>query len=173
MYDIIKNVILNENFDLSWIILNIKKNCSRGDITDDQEEELIVLAQKYAKPENSYAPLQKQIDDLYNKIKELTETVNTNAVGVSALKDAVEELLSIEIKPEEPTVDTEEYPEYVQPTGAHDAYNIGDKITFEGEKYTCKMNGCVWSPKDYPAGWEKIVEQSTLEEPPIVENVQI
>ena len=57
MYDIIKNVILNENFDLKWIILNIKKNCARGDITDDQEEELIVLAQRYAKPENSYAPL--------------------------------------------------------------------------------------------------------------------
>ena len=168
MYDIIKNVILNENFDLSWIILNIKKNCSRGDITDDQEEELIVLAQKYAKPENSYAPLQEQIDDLYGQLKIINE-------DIAKLSERVLDIEKGEpqepVEPEPPAED--EYPEYVQPTGAHDAYNIGDKITFEGEKYTCKMNGCVWSPKDYPAGWEKVVEQSTLEEPPITENVQI
>ena len=28
------------------------------------------------------------------------------------------------------TVSLDEYPEWVQPTGAHDAYNIGDKVTY-------------------------------------------
>ena len=49
---------------------------------------------------------------------------------------------------------TDEWPEYVQPTGAHDAYQVGDKITFNGVHYICRMNARVWSPDVYPAGWE-------------------
>lgn len=52
-------------------------------------------------------------------------------------------------------VSLDEWPEFVQPTGAHDAYKTGDKITFNGEHYVCKMDGCTWSPQDYPAAWEK------------------
>ena len=29
-------------------------------------------------------------------------------------------------------VSLDEWPEFVQPTGSHDAYNKGDKVTFEG-----------------------------------------
>ena len=54
----------------------------------------------------------------------------------------------------------EEYPAYIQPTGAHDSYNTGDKVLFNGKKYTCKMDNCVWSPETYPAGWEEVVEES-------------
>ena len=49
-----------------------------------------------------------------------------------------------------------EYPEWAQPTGAHDAYNIGDKVTFEGKRYTSKINGNTWSPTAYPAGWQLV-----------------
>ena len=48
-----------------------------------------------------------------------------------------------------------EWPEFVQPTGAQDAYNTGDKMTFNGEHYVSLIDGNVWSPADYPAGWEK------------------
>ena len=47
-------------------------------------------------------------------------------------------------------------PEYVQPTGGHDAYNSGDLVTFEGAVYKCVIDNCVWSPTDYPQGWEEI-----------------
>lgn len=156
MYEIIKNVILNENYDLSWIILNIKKNCTRGDITDEQEEELIELAQENAKPENSYAPLQKQIEEAFSQIGSLSEVVSKLDERVRAIESG-----SLQ-EPQEPETE-DEYPEYVQPTGAHDAYNEGDKVTFEGEKYTCKMNSCVWSPKDYPNGWEKVSDVINLQ----------
>ena len=49
-----------------------------------------------------------------------------------------------------------EYPDFKQPTGAHDAYNTGDKVTFNGKHYICKMDACTWSPSDYPAGWELV-----------------
>lgn len=43
---------------------------------------------------------------------------------------------------------------WVQPTGAHDAYNIDDCITFEGNEYISLINANVWSPSVYPAGWQ-------------------
>ena len=47
-------------------------------------------------------------------------------------------------------------PEWVQPTGAHDAYQKGDTVTFEGQEYVSLIDGNTWSPTDYPQGWEKI-----------------
>ena len=46
-------------------------------------------------------------------------------------------------------------PEWVQPTGAHDAYNKGDKVIYEGQVYECLIDGNTWTPTDYPAGWEQ------------------
>ena len=48
-------------------------------------------------------------------------------------------------------------PEWVQPTGAHDAYNKGDKVIFEGDVYESLIDGNTWSPVGYPEGW-KLVE---------------
>lgn len=50
------------------------------------------------------------------------------------------------------TVSVDEYPEWVQPTGAHDAYNIGDKVTYNGQRYVCTSNANVYAPDVY--GWE-------------------
>lgn len=51
-------------------------------------------------------------------------------------------------------VSIEEYPEWVQPTGAHDAYNIGDKVTYKGNHYVCDINGNVYAPD--VSGWTLI-----------------
>lgn len=53
-------------------------------------------------------------------------------------------------------VSVEEFPEWVQPTGAQDAYNTGDKVTYKGEHYESTMDGNIWSPEAYPAGWNKL-----------------
>ena len=50
------------------------------------------------------------------------------------------------------TVSVDEYPEWVQPTGAHDAYNIGDKVTYNGQHYICTSNANVYAPDVY--GWQ-------------------
>ena len=47
-------------------------------------------------------------------------------------------------------------PEWVQPTGAHDAYQTGDHVMFEGAEYVSLIDGNTWSPTAYPQGWEKI-----------------
>lgn len=51
-------------------------------------------------------------------------------------------------------VSIEEWPEWVQPTGAHDAYAKGDKVTYKGKRYISLIDGNTYSPDDYPAGWE-------------------
>ena len=118
-------------------------------ITEEQKTELDNLARENANAQNSYAPLQEQIDKLYEDMKELE-------ARISLLEQEGEE----PTKPEP----TEEYPEYKQPQGAHDAYNVGDKITYNGKKYICKLDNCVWTPDAYPAGWEEVTESSAESE---------
>lgn len=47
-------------------------------------------------------------------------------------------------------------PRFVLPTGAHDAYAKGDRVTFEGAVYECLINACTWSPAAYPQAWKKV-----------------
>jgi len=43
-----------------------------------------------------------------------------------------------------------------QPTGAHDAYNIGDKVMYNSKVYESLINGNTYSPDAYPAGWKLV-----------------
>ena len=52
-------------------------------------------------------------------------------------------------------VSLDEWPEFVQPTGVHDAYNKGDKVTFNGKHYISLIDANVYSPVVYPAGWQE------------------
>lgn len=143
MYDIIKSVITAGQYELSDMLQKIDTIWVQGGITDEQRTELISLAQEKANPENSYAPLQEQITAVYAEIATLK-------AEIALLKNSSSE-------PGEDTGSApEEYPEYVQPTGAHDAYNTGDKITYNGNKYECVMDNCVWNPDIYPQGWKEV-----------------
>lgn len=48
------------------------------------------------------------------------------------------------------------FPPYKAPTGAHDAYSKGDGITFEEKHYRSKIDGNMYSPAEYPDGWELV-----------------
>ena len=43
---------------------------------------------------------------------------------------------------------------WVQPTGAHDAYNAGDRVTYQGWVWESTINANVWAPGVY--GWVQI-----------------
>lgn len=45
------------------------------------------------------------------------------------------------------------YPVWSQPTGAHDAYNTGDIVNYNGTLYQSLIDGNTYSPDAYPAGW--------------------
>lgn len=46
--------------------------------------------------------------------------------------------------------------DWARPTGAHDAYNVGDKVLFNGKIYESLINANTWSPTEYPQGWKLI-----------------
>ena len=50
----------------------------------------------------------------------------------------------------------EEFPEWVQPIGAHDAYDEGAKTSHNGKKWVSTSASNVWEPGVY--GWTEYVE---------------
>lgn len=50
---------------------------------------------------------------------------------------------------------SEEYPEWVRPTGAHDAYAQGAKVSHNGKKWTSDIAANVWEPGVY--GWTEVI----------------
>ena len=51
---------------------------------------------------------------------------------------------------------TEEWPEWIQPTGAHDAYNTGDKVSHNSKHWICTIDANVYEPGVY--GWDEVTE---------------
>lgn len=51
-------------------------------------------------------------------------------------------------------VSADEWAEWHQPEGAHDAYNEGDKCAYKGKHWICTANGNVYPPDVY--GWELV-----------------
>ena len=51
-------------------------------------------------------------------------------------------------------VSLEEWPEWVQPTGSHDAYNKGDKVAHNGKHWESDYDGNVWEPGVF--GWTEV-----------------
>lgn len=140
MYEIIKTVIESKRYELADMLEKIDTMWLQNEITEEQKTELVDLARENAKPENSYSDLQKQINQAFEEI--------------AALKARVDKLDSTEPDPEE-------YPEYVQPTGAHDAYHKDDKVTYKDKKYICiapEDAAVVWDPEAYPAYWRLVEE---------------
>lgn len=47
----------------------------------------------------------------------------------------------------------DEYPTWYQPTGAHDGYSMGDKVSHNDKHWKSTVNNNVWEPGVY--GWEE------------------
>lgn len=105
-------------------------------------KQLLEQAQANAKPDDSYAPLADRMKAIETWQREVEERLDKLESSSSTNPGALEE-------------PADEWPEYKQPTGAHDAYHVGDKITYNGKHYTCLMEGCVWTPDAYPQGWRE------------------
>ena len=53
-------------------------------------------------------------------------------------------------------ISVEEYPQWVQPTGAQDAYKKGDKVTYDNKHWISTADNNVCQPGVY--GWDEIKE---------------
>ena len=93
-------------------------------------------------------------------------TYGTNGVGDPQLYKVVQEHTSQEDWTPDKTpalyapigLTDKGYPVWSKPTGAHDAYGIGDIVDYNGTLYKSLIDGNVYSPDEYPAGWESFEE---------------
>lgn len=134
MKEIFANVISRGDYSLEKLLKNIDRYHIEGKLTDEEREELYAMARQT--PEAQY-DVRREIELIWAAIREL------RAGGNAAPEQG------------------DEWPEFVQPTGAHDAYQTGTQVTFNGEKYRCLMDNCVWSPDVLPSAWEDVAEEVT------------
>ena len=131
MKTIFENVINRGNFDLGELLKKIDTFNIEGKLTDEDRDELYTKARKAADVENSV--------DVIAKLTELEQRV---------------------IKLENAGADNDEITETVEEYVVGKWYYGGNKVMFEGTEYTCiapESAVCTWSPKEYPAYWEKAV----------------
>lgn len=124
---IFEQTIQRGEFDLTEMLERIDSYNIEAKITDEERESLYALARQHARPQYNY---DTEIEAIWAAIRELQQAQEGG------------------------TEPADEWPQFVQPTGAHDAYGVGDKVTFNGARYVCKMANCVWSPAVYPEAWE-------------------
>lgn len=117
-------------------------------LTDEQALQIACVYDVY-QVNKSY-----KVDDLF--------TYGTNSVDDPQLYRVVQAHTSQADWPPDTTpalytpigLDDSGYDIWSKPTGAHDAYNIGDIVNYNGTLYKSVIDGNVWSPDEYPAGWE-------------------
>lgn len=78
---------------------------------------------------------------LYKVIMEHTSQADWTPDKTPALYDAI-------------GLDESGYPIWSRPTGSHDAYNKGDIVNYNGTLYKSLIDGNIYSPDEYPSGWE-------------------
>lgn len=132
MKSIFNSVIKQGGYDLASLLKKIDRYHIEGKLSDEEKEELYTLARKAPEAQLDYP---SEIQNLWAAIRELQGKISGDTE----------------------TTPTDEWPEYVHPTGAHDAHHTGDQVTFNGQHYRCLMDNCAWSPDELPSAWE-IVE---------------
>lgn len=141
MFATFQTIINAGGYDLTDLTQRIKTLYALGELSEEEMKQLLEQAQTNAKPDNSYAPLNERVTAIETWQREV--------------EDRLDKLESDSpTEPDEPKEPADEWPEYRQPTGAHDAYHVGDKITYNGKHYTCIYDGCVWTPDAYAQGWQ-------------------
>lgn len=144
MYDVIKIVIDAGGYSLSDVLAKIEREWVLGHLTDEERDQLIEAARANATPEGSMAPLQERMAAVELALKSAQESIEAMDARLKKLEGQ---------EPPEPPV-ADEWPEFVRPTGAHDAYAKGAKVTYAGKHYVSLIDGNVWPPDEYPQGWQ-------------------
>lgn len=160
MYEIFKNVINAKEYSLGDILKKIDTKWVQSEITDEQRDELITLAQANADPSHSNAPLQKQIEEIAKKQLTLEETVSALSDKVQKIKETVE--IGGTVVPEPDPTPQEEYPAWEPYNGIPPVkWQTGSKCMHNGNKWESMVDNNVWEPGAFGVGaeiWKEIMQ---------------
>ena len=160
MYVIFKNVINSKRYNLDDMLKKIDTLWAQGDITEEQRDELITLAQENADPSHSNAPLQKQIEEIAKKQLTFEETVSALSATVQKIKETVE--IGGTVVPEPEPTPQEEYPAWEPYNGIPPVkWQTGSKCMHNGKKWESMVDSNVWEPGAFGVGaeiWKEIMQ---------------
>ena len=134
MKTIIENDIKNGRYELKDMLTKIDTAGYQGQIDSVERDELMRMARNNATASMGYAGIEERMARLEERVTQLENSIAT------------------------PVED--EYPAWVQPTGAHDAYMSDAKITYNGAKYICVAPADIavtYPPDVLPGMWLKVV----------------
>ena len=123
MYNSVLIVIQSGEYDLSDLTKKIDTLWLKSYLTDDERESLTKLAIEKASPDAGLPSFSERLASLEKRVSKLEG--GSSSGGDSGSSD---------------------WPEWVQPTGAHDAYAKGSQVTHNGEKYVSQIDANVWEP---------------------------
>lgn len=132
MYSVIKDIIENGSYQLVDISNKINKLWLEYQLTDEERDELLGLANQNININNEKPELEKQIEAVLDYAKSLESRIKV-----------LEERQEIE-----PPIE-EEYPEWIAYDGiVHLGYDYGDKVTHNGFKWENMLQGMknIWEP---------------------------
>ena len=113
MKELFEQVIQRKDYDLKSLLNCIDQYHIEGKLTDDERQELTQTAREGATAEYDYAG---EIDALWAAVRALQQSISS-------------------------TAEEDEWPEYVQPAGAGTAYQVGDKVTYNGTRNRVHRHG--------------------------------
>lgn len=154
------NIAINK---LDNIVAELKKEIKTAfetlvlskDLSKEQQENIL----------NQYKPYQvgKEYEEnekftYKDKVYEVIQAHRSQTTWLPESTPALyREYLNVKIQNQDGST-TEVVKEYIQPTGAHDAYNKGDKVLFKGKIYQSKIDANTFSPEQFADGWEEVAE---------------
>lgn len=162
MFEFFKSQILAGEYDLLKMRERIMAVYATGQLTTEEFDQLLAIAGEHADPVASLPPLEDRFDVILERLAAVTASVDALSARVAALEAGDDTEPGDD--PETPEEPSESYPEWVQPLGGHDAYKTGDRVMYQGKVYESTIDGNVWAPDVYPAGWKEITETETTEE---------
>lgn len=131
-------------------VTQLSKVVFAKDLTEEEKDNLLSQYKKY-EIGVAYKP-----GTVINYNGELYEVVQPHTSEAHYKPDSTLSLYTPYLKGE--IADKEVVHEWQQPLGAHDAYQTGDKVLFEGKVYESTKDANTWSPTGYPDAW-RLVEQ--------------
>lgn len=159
MFEFFKSQILAGEYDLLKMRERIMAVYATGQLTTEEFDQLLALAGEHADPVASLPPLEERFDVILERLATVTASVDALSARVAALEAGDDTEPGDD--PETPEEPSTSYPEWVQPLGGHDAYKTGDRVMYQGKVYESSIDGNVWAPDVYPAGWKEIIETET------------
>ncbi len=128
------------------ILANLQATRKLIRVDELDEEELLDMINLY---DNYQVDKQYKVDDIFKYENKLYKVIQEHTSQENWMPSELPALY-LNMMPENVI------PEWVQPTGSHDAYSVGDKVIFEGNVYESIIDGNTWNPVDYPQGWKLI-----------------